>query len=84
MAVHLGRADLHRLHEPERDEWDLMLAALSAALADQAVALRNQFPDIYARVDAILEDPARVRVGRWTRAASAIDGYHAAGTYSNE
>jgi hypothetical protein len=71
MAVQLGRAAHTRLHTPERDEWDIMLAALTAALADQAAALRNQFPDIYARVDAILDDPERVRVGRWTRAASS-------------
>jgi hypothetical protein len=70
MAVSLGRADLERLHAPHRDEWQIMLDALSAALADQAASLRNEFPDVYARVDAILADPNRVRIGRWTEAAT--------------
>jgi len=50
---------------PGRDDYELLLDALSNALADSAVQLRKQFPGLYARVDAILADPERAGQGGW-------------------
>lgn len=41
------------------DERDMLGDALMMALRDQSVRLRNEFPELYARVDEILANPNR-------------------------